>query len=253
MKSKTKLALFVLASVPLLVLLSLFGTQQMSSAHAAQNNIICITIPKAGTGQQKLCINVGHSSNCNVVSWLCKPGEATPPPAKTPVPPMPTPPAPPTPKPIPPAPPAQTPAPQPGTGTPASQAAQAVFDAINKQRAGAGLPALQWNDKLAQSAKKHNQAMIGANSLAHQVAGEAALGERITQVGLQWSSVAENIGYGTGDATTMAVQLNQQMFDEQAPNDGHRRNILSNNTLLGVDVTVDQNGKVWLTEDFARP
>jgi uncharacterized protein YkwD len=41
------------------------------------------------------------------------------------------------------------------------------------------------------------------------------------------------------------------MFAEQPPDDGHRLNILSSNTNLGVDVYVDAKGQVWLTEDFA--
>jgi hypothetical protein len=65
--------------------------------------------------------------------------------------------------------------------------------------------------------------------------------------------VAENIGYGWGDARQAALDLNRSMFAEQPPNDGHRRNILSNANVVGIDVIVDtQNSKVWLTEDFAR-
>jgi len=42
------------------------------------------------------------------------------------------------------------------------------------------------------------------------------------------------------------------MYKEKAPNDGHRRNILSRGfTLIGIDVVRDSKGTVWLTQDFA--
>jgi Uncharacterized protein with SCP/PR1 domains len=135
-----------------------------------------------------------------------------------------------------------------------AQAAQAVFAQINQERASAGLPALTWSTQLVQSAHAHNLAMAAANNLSHQLSGEAAVGTRIQQTGLSWTSVAENIGEGNGQgAQSMALTLNQDMFNEKAPNDGHRLNILSSNTLIGVDVVVDSKGQVWLTEDFARP
>jgi uncharacterized protein YkwD len=141
-----------------------------------------------------------------------------------------------------------------GTSTSASQAAQSVLTLINQERAGAGLSALVMSNALIQSAHKHNLAMLAVGQLSHQLPGEADLGTRITAQGVKWNMVAENIGYGFGDATQTAVSLNQSMFAEKPPNDGHRQNILSGNTLIGIDVIVNpQNSQVWLTEDFARP
>ncbi len=140
-----------------------------------------------------------------------------------------------------------------GTSNPVSQAAQSVLTLINQERAGAGLPALIMSNALIQSAHKHNLAMLAAGQLSHQLPGEADLGTRITAQGVKWNMVAENIGYGFGNATQTAVSLNQAMFAEKPPDDGHRQNILSSNTLIGIDVIVNtQNSQVWLTEDFAR-
>lgn len=140
-----------------------------------------------------------------------------------------------------------------GTSNSVSQAAQSVFTLINQERASAGLSALIISNALIQSAHKHNLAMLAAGQLSHQLPGEADLGTRITAQGVKWNMVAENIGYGFGDATQTAVSLNQAMFAEKPPDDGHRQNILSGNTLIGIDVIVNpQNSQVWLTEDFAR-
>jgi uncharacterized protein YkwD len=133
-----------------------------------------------------------------------------------------------------------------------TQAAQAVFTQINQERAGAGKPALQWNSKLVQSAHQHNLAMAAANQLSHQLPGEADFGTRERNAGVNWTAAAENIGYSSGgNAQSEAVNLNASMFAEQPPNDGHRVNILSSNTNIGIDVYTDAKGTVWLTEDFA--
>lgn len=146
-------------------------------------------------------------------------------------------------------------------GTPAAkptaqerQIAQSVFDAINKDRASAGLPALQWSDALAQGARQHNFAMMGANELSHQVSGEPELGEREKQQGVQWVQAAENVGYTTDVSENGALSLHKAMMAEQPPDDGHRQNILNTDSnKLGVDILFDsQNGKLWLTEDFAK-
>ena len=138
-----------------------------------------------------------------------------------------------------------------------TQAAQAVFNQINSARAQAGLPALEWSTQLVNSAHNHNLTMQSANQLAHQLPNESDLGTRISQVGVDWSFVGENIGYSTDylHPTNVAPGLNQDMLNEQPPDDGHRRNILSKDfTTVGIDVFIDTtNYKVWLTEDFAHP
>lgn len=136
-----------------------------------------------------------------------------------------------------------------------SQAANAVFNQINAARAQAGLPTLQWSNMLVNSAHKHNLAMMAGNQLSHQLPYEPAFSTRISQAGVNWSFVAENIGVSSDylDPTNAATSLDQAMLDEKPPDDGHRQNILSNATIIGIDVLIDtQNQNLWLTEDFAR-
>ncbi|GCF08910.1 CAP domain-containing protein [Dictyobacter arantiisoli] len=142
-----------------------------------------------------------------------------------------------------------------GTGSSSSalQAAQAVFMEINQQRANAGLPAFQWSNILALGALRHNQAMAATNTLAHQLPGEADPGTRIRQEDINWTGFGENIGIGRGNPQLAVLGLNEAMFGERPPDDFHRRNILSSNTMIGVDVLVDTvHARVWLTEDFAK-
>ncbi|WP_370948770.1 sigma-70 family RNA polymerase sigma factor [Amycolatopsis sp. cg5] len=139
-----------------------------------------------------------------------------------------------------------------------SAAADQVLALINETRADAGLPALRVDPALVTAAGKHNQEMAGGCGLSHQCPGEPGLGERETAAGAKWRTCGENVGTGgpvadSNDAITrMALGLTQSMIDEKPPNDGHRKNILSSSfTRIGIVVTRDARGSVWLTHDFA--
>jgi uncharacterized protein YkwD len=140
-----------------------------------------------------------------------------------------------------------------GAQTSAQQIARSVFDAINKDRATAGLPALKWNDALVKSAHQHNTVMMGANQLSHQLPGEPDLGTREKQQGIQWQQAAENIGFTEDISKSGVLALHTAMMAEKPPDDGHRQNILdTKNNYLGVDVLFDPtHRRYWLTEDFA--
>ncbi|WP_051970951.1 CAP domain-containing protein [Kitasatospora azatica] len=135
---------------------------------------------------------------------------------------------------------------------------QRVLALINQARAAHGLPAYTITAGLTTSAQTHNQVMAGGCGLSHQCPGEPGLGARVTAQGVQWTAVGENIGYGgpvstaAQDTAAQAVGLTKDMLNEQPPNDGHRRNILSSSfTHIGIAVYRDANGTVWLTQDFS--
>lgn len=132
-------------------------------------------------------------------------------------------------------------------------AAKSVFALLNAERAAHHLPALGWSTALVSSARRHNIAMAGENSMSHQVPGEAVFSTRISQAGVAWHAVAENIGWTTNRTSTGATGLQTAMYNEKAPDDGHRQNILSTATrYVGIDTMIDAaTGKLWLTQDFA--
>jgi uncharacterized protein YkwD len=135
-----------------------------------------------------------------------------------------------------------------------AQIAQAVFQAINQSRAANGLPSLTWSTALANSARQHDLTMQAANTLSHQLPGEAAFGDRERQQGVNWSWAAENIGETSDQTVNGALGLHQAMMNEQPPNDGHRQNILTTSgNIVGIAILIDQqHGLLWLTEDFAH-
>jgi uncharacterized protein YkwD len=131
----------------------------------------------------------------------------------------------------------------------------AVLAKLNAERAAHGLKALTMNSDLVSSAHTHNLAMAKANQLSHQLSGEASLGARVTAAGYHWTSVGENIAYNSNRSEAGVLALQDMMYGEQPPNDGHRRNILSSSFVnVGVDVIDDAvHHRVWLVTDFGRP
>jgi uncharacterized protein YkwD len=100
--------------------------------------------------------------------------------------------------------------------------------------------------------------MMSGCGLSHQCPGEPSLGQRETNAGVMWTAAGENIGEGgpvsstTAAIAQMAVRLTQSMLAEQPPSDGHRQNILSSTfTHIGITVTRDSSGTVWMTQDFS--
>jgi uncharacterized protein YkwD len=133
--------------------------------------------------------------------------------------------------------------------------ANAVLDELNAERARHGLRALKMNSKLTSAAHTHNLAMAKANTLSHQLNGEAALGSRVSAAGYNWSMVGENVAYNGDRSQSGVLALQKAMYNEKPPNDGHRKNILNEKFVdVGIDVINDsKHGKVWLVTDFARP
>ncbi|WP_051941106.1 CAP domain-containing protein [Phaeacidiphilus oryzae] len=145
-----------------------------------------------------------------------------------------------------------------GAAAGASAATQAVLNAMNQARAQAGLPPLRLSSGLAASSAAHTELMASGCGLSHQCPGEAGLGDRISAAGVTgWSMVGENIGEASGTAdgssaiSQAAVGLTRDMLAERAPNDGHRRNILSGTfQYVGITVHRTASGVVWMTQDF---
>ena len=133
--------------------------------------------------------------------------------------------------------------------------AAAVFKQLNAERARHGLKPLVFDTRLHTAAQRHNLQMAANNKLSHQLTGELPMGERITAAGYRWSRAAENCAWTTDITIAGALGMESRMYNEVAPNDGHRRNILDPNLVhVGVAVHHDKtNGKLWLTQDFGRP
>ena len=154
--------------------------------------------------------------------------------------------------------------PAPRRSTPASRLAtddriaRAVLDHINESRADAGLAEFRLDADLSRASAKHTALMIGGCGMRHQCPGEDGIGDRFSAEGVHWTRAGENIGYatsGSGDAAIIraATGITDRMLAEKAPDDGHRRNLLSSAfTRIGLSIVRDGRGQTWITQDFVN-
>jgi uncharacterized protein YkwD len=133
-----------------------------------------------------------------------------------------------------------------------------VLAHINDARTRNGLPGYRLDADLSKASALHNQLMIGGCGLSHQCAGEGGIGDRFSAQGVKWTSAGENIGSGSAgssdaDIIKAANGLTDSMLAEVAPNDGHKKNLLSSGFKhIGLSVVRDSQGIVWMTQDFVN-
>jgi uncharacterized protein YkwD len=122
-----------------------------------------------------------------------------------------------------------------------------IFSMLNQERAQHGLPALQLTGSLTTSARRHSSAMAAAQSLSHQLPGEADQMQREAAAGYHGSAWAENVGETPQGNESGAVGLQNLLYGDPP----HRANILSASMhAVGVGIVIDSRGQLWLTEDF---
>ncbi|HYA98503.1 MAG TPA: CAP domain-containing protein [Methylomirabilota bacterium] len=118
-----------------------------------------------------------------------------------------------------------------------------LFQLLNRERGRLGVPELQWDDHLAQSARAHAQRLADHRSLSHQFPGEPELMVRIGATGMRFDYAAENIGRANTVETVHADLM------DSPP---HRANILSERyDSVGIGI-IASNGTLWVAENFAH-
>jgi uncharacterized protein YkwD len=125
---------------------------------------------------------------------------------------------------------------------PQSVADLTLLNAANRDRAAAGLPALQWDSNLAAAAHQHALLMAQRNTLSHQFPGEPAMQDRARRAGARFSLIAENVAEGPNVAGLHTQWMNS------AP---HRANLLDRE-LNAIGISVVQSGNMlFAVEDFS--
>jgi uncharacterized protein YkwD len=118
-----------------------------------------------------------------------------------------------------------------------------LFDAVNRERAAQGLPALQWDNALFKAARKHALLMLDLNLLEHQLPNEPGLETRAAEAGARFAVIAENIAVGANPEIIHKGWMNSP---------GHRKNIL-NPRLTSVGIAVVHGpGGLYAVQDFSQ-
>jgi uncharacterized protein YkwD len=118
-----------------------------------------------------------------------------------------------------------------------------LFDLVNKEREKAGMQKLEWDAHLAEAAQAHSELMVEHNDLSHKFSKEPPLLRRAGATGARFTSVAENVAVAgsVGDIHESLMQ-----------SEPHRENILNADyNAIGISIIQD-HGRLWVTQDFAR-
>ena len=124
-----------------------------------------------------------------------------------------------------------------------SAAEQEIFRQVNADRARAGLPPLELDNRLTQVARKHTEKMVEQKELSHQFPDEPDVRHRVMASGLRFDISGENVAYDR-DADSAENSL------MHSP--PHRANILRPEfTVIGVGV-IRVGDSIYVTQDFAH-
>jgi uncharacterized protein YkwD len=119
----------------------------------------------------------------------------------------------------------------------------ALLTLINQTRGQAGLPALAWDDRLAEAATRHALIMAQQGSLSHRYDGEPALMDRLTSQNVRLDRASENVVY---DLTVEDAHRNFM------GSPAHRANLLDP-AFDAIGLGLVEVGGVWyIVEDFAH-
>jgi uncharacterized protein YkwD len=107
---------------------------------------------------------------------------------------------------------------------------------------------LQWDDRLAAVARAHSEDMARAGYLTHAGSDGSVPAQRVSYMGIQWLSTGENVARARDAAEAESLFMDEPKFQQN-----HRSNILNPNySIVGIGVTRDSEGTLYITEEFAQ-
>jgi uncharacterized protein YkwD len=136
------------------------------------------------------------------------------------------------------------------------QARNATLCLLNVERAHHGLAPLREEHHLQHAATAYSHTMVSRRFFDHVGPDGSTLPQRIAHAGYRgWSTIGENIAWGSGRLSTPATIVNRWMHSP-----GHRANILNgafDQIGIGIAAGAPQQGvggaAAVYTTDFARP
>ena len=125
-------------------------------------------------------------------------------------------------------------------GSPGSGVTGDMVQAVNQDRAAAGLGGLAWDEQLHGLAQQHAAEIAGSGSLWH-----SNLGAWLTMPWMgAWRSLGENLLVAPAGTNAWSAE---DMWMGSGP---HRANILGGFNRIGVGAVTDGAGRVWMVALF---
>ena len=124
-----------------------------------------------------------------------------------------------------------------------------AFQLINLERSQAGLPSLNWSDKLADVARLHSNNMAEQNFFSHRGLDGLMVDERAEKLNIgPWTAIGENIAFMRGFEDPVAIAVEKWLNSPR-----HKENLLNPNWKeSAVGLAVSGDGKYYFTQVFIR-
>ena len=130
-----------------------------------------------------------------------------------------------------------------------SEGAAAVREAIAFLRAQRPLPPLTWADGLWRAAADHVRDQGPRGATGHTGNDGSSMGQRMSRYGTWQLTAAENIDYGSSNATDVLISL---IVDDGVPARGHRSNIFDERLrVMGAACGEHRRYRVMCVIDYA--
>ncbi len=137
----------------------------------------------------------------------------------------------------------------PSTSGPDRAAASHMVERVNEVRAEEGLAALRHADDIAEVAEDWSQVMARDRDMRHNP-------EYAEQI-CCWEAATENVAWSEphrlwrpGDPV---LRITDELHEALLASPGHRANLLDANVdEVGIGIHVDDDGNVWITQNFRR-
>jgi uncharacterized protein YkwD len=118
-----------------------------------------------------------------------------------------------------------------------------MLGAVNSERAKAGLPALELDQRLTEIARKHSVRMSREGELSHQFNGEPSVRTRVTSTGIRFNFSGENVAFDSKIETAHSGLMLSPP---------HHENIMKPEyNAIGIGI-VRKGTRLYVTQDFAR-
>ncbi|MCG7336689.1 CAP domain-containing protein [Sporosarcina sp. ACRSM] len=118
-----------------------------------------------------------------------------------------------------------------------------LFDLTNAARVRHGLSALQWEGKVAETARSHSIDMADHDYFSHENLQGKSPFDRMKDDGISFRSAGENLAYGQSSS----IFAHEGLMNSE----GHRENILLDTySHLGIGVAFNEKSQPYYTENF---
>jgi uncharacterized protein YkwD len=127
--------------------------------------------------------------------------------------------------------------------------AHKIFSLANRQRRLHGVRPLEWNDTVAQEARRHSMNMMERGFFSHTDPARGPLGARLHAARAGWSRCGENIfrEQGMDDPADAAIEGWMR-------SPAHRQGLLDPLfTQTGVGIAISPDTEYFITQEFIHP